>query len=80
MRRRANNRSGQSLVESVVVLALVGIIVVSLVGGVGQRSQVRIAQANEAFEESTIAAGTPSIADSGKGDHGQPTGRGVANN
>ena len=51
-------RSGQSIVEYVVLLALVAIIVTTVVASIGQRSRNRVAQANEAMEEANIASAT----------------------
>ncbi len=56
--RAGARRSGQSLVEYVVLLALIAVIVFSVVAGIGQRSQGRIAQANEALEEAAVASRT----------------------
>ena len=53
-------RSGQSLVEYVVLLALVAIVAVSIVSGIGQRSANRFAQAGDAISESSIASATDS--------------------
>jgi len=51
-------RSGQSLVEYVVLLALVAIVAVSIVAGIGQRSSSRFAQAGDGIAESSIASAT----------------------
>jgi Flp pilus assembly pilin Flp len=51
-------RSGQSIVEYVVLLALVAILVTTVVASLGQRSRRRFAQANEAIEEADVASAT----------------------
>ena len=53
-----SKRSGQSIVEYVVLLALVAILVTTVVASIGQRSRYRVAQANEALEEANIAVAT----------------------
>jgi type II secretory pathway pseudopilin PulG len=58
MEKRNYNRSGQSLVEYIVVLALVAIIAVSVIHGVGQRSQSNLQAANDGLEESRVATST----------------------
>jgi Flp pilus assembly pilin Flp len=45
-------------VEYVVLLALVAILAVTIVAGIGRRSSQRIAQANDALEEAAIATAT----------------------
>jgi len=60
VRKLITSHSGQSIVEYVVLLALVTILVVAVVAGVGRRSQNRVAQANEALEEAAVASGTSS--------------------
>ncbi len=54
------DRAGQSLLEYVGLLALVAVICVTVVAGIGQRSRTRVAQANEALEEAAVASKTPS--------------------
>ena len=66
MENRVHYRSGQSLVEYVVVLALVAIVVISVVIGVGQRSQSRLQAANEGLEESRVATSTAGAGKGGK--------------
>jgi type II secretory pathway pseudopilin PulG len=58
MNKLNSRRSGQSLVEYVVLLALLAIMAVTVVAGLGQRSQGRVAQANEALEEAAVASHT----------------------
>ena len=60
---KQSNR-GQSLVEYAVVLALVAILVVTVIMGIGQRSKDRFTSTNEAFEEQSVAANTggPAVA------------------
>jgi Flp pilus assembly pilin Flp len=53
------------LVEYVVLLALVAVIVFSVVAGIGQRTQSRVAQANETLEEAAVASRTSSAASAG---------------
>jgi Flp pilus assembly pilin Flp len=60
MLRSKRHLSGQSIVEYVVLLALVSILVVTVVAGIGQRSQSRVAQANEALDEAGVASSTSS--------------------
>jgi hypothetical protein len=78
MRKLNSNYSGQSILEYVVLLALVTILVVTLVAGVGRRSQSRVAQANEALEEAAIASrtssggGKPAAAAIASRPHGKP--------
>jgi len=52
------NQSGQSIVEYAVVLALIGILVLTVLWGVGKRSQASIAEANSGLQESGVAGGT----------------------
>ena len=59
MRSLNSRRLGQSLVEYVVLLALVAIIAVTVVAGIGQRSRARVAQANDALDEAAVASHTP---------------------
>ena len=66
MENRVHHRSGQSLVEYVVVLALVAIVVISVAIGIGQRSQARLQAANEALEESRVATSTAGAGKGGK--------------
>ena len=56
------HHSGQSLVEYVVLLALVTIILLTVVAGIGQRSRTRVAQANDVLEEAAVASRTSSAA------------------
>jgi competence protein ComGC len=58
VKKRFNSQSAQSIVEYVVVLALIVILVVTVIKGVGKSSQAKIAQANEGFGESAVANGT----------------------
>ena len=58
MEKLNSRRSGQSLVEYFVLLGLVAIIVVTVVAGIGQRSQGRFAQANESLDEAALASRT----------------------
>ena len=58
MNKSTATRSGQSIVEYVVLLALVTIIIVTVVAGIGRRSQNRVAQANEGLDEAAVASGT----------------------
>ena len=51
-------RSGQSIVEYVVLLALVAIIVTTVVASIGPRLRTRVAQADEAMVEAKIALAT----------------------
>jgi Flp pilus assembly pilin Flp len=60
MRKLNRYPSGQSIVEYVVLLALVSILIVTVVAGIGQRSRSRVAQANEALDEAAIASSTSS--------------------
>ncbi len=46
--------SGQSIVEAVVVLALVAILVITLLRGVGQQTASRLQLANEALEDAGL--------------------------
>ena len=57
--RFGRDKAGQSLVEYVVLLVLIGIIVVTVVAGIGQRSRAREARANEAAAEAAVASQTP---------------------
>jgi len=52
------NCCGQSLVESVVVLALVAILVTTLVKGIGQSSVQWLQATNEAMQERSVAGAT----------------------
>jgi Flp pilus assembly pilin Flp len=78
MRKLNSNYSGQSIVEYVVLLALVTILVVTVFAGVGRRSQSRVAQANEALEEAAVASrtsnggGRPAVAGVATHPHGKP--------
>ncbi len=67
-------RAGQSLVEYVVLLALITIICVTVVAGIGQRSRGRVAQANEALEEAALASKT-TPAGIGRPPSGSPAGK-----
>jgi type II secretory pathway pseudopilin PulG len=58
MEKRTHNRSGQSLVEYFIVLALISIITASLLTGLRQRSQANLHAAADGFEESQVAAST----------------------
>ena len=58
MTKLTYHRSGQSLVEYVVLLALITIILLTVVAGIGQRSRTRVTQANDAFEEAAVASRT----------------------
>ena len=58
MEKRIYKRSGQSLVEYIVVLALVAIIAISLINGVGQSSQANLQAATDGLEESRVATST----------------------
>ena len=58
MTKLTYHRSGQSLVEYVVLLALITIILLTVVAGVGQRSRTRVTQANDALEEAAVASRT----------------------
>jgi hypothetical protein len=58
MKATARKRAGQSVLEYVVLLALIFIIVFTVVHGVGQSTGNRVAQANEGLEEQKIAAQT----------------------
>jgi Flp pilus assembly pilin Flp len=60
MLKRTAIRSGQSIVEYVILLALITILIVTVVAGLGRRSQSRVAQANEALDEAAVASGTSS--------------------
>ncbi|MEI6083790.1 MAG: hypothetical protein WCS70_05770 [Verrucomicrobiota bacterium] len=62
--------SGQSLVEYVVLLALVTIVAVSIVAGIGQRSTNRFAQTGDAISEANVASAT--------GGKGKPPVAGIA--
>ena len=76
MERHPNYSSGQSLVEYVVVLALIAIVVISVVIGVGQRSQSRLQAVNEGLEESRVAtstAGAGKVAGSGVSTAAKPS-------
>ncbi len=55
---RILKQSGQSLVEYVVLLALVTIVAVSIVAGIGQRSTNRMAAASDAMSEASVATST----------------------
>jgi hypothetical protein len=55
-------------------LALVAILCVTVVGGIGQRSRSRVAQANEALEEAAVASRT-TPAGIGKSPSGSPAGK-----
>jgi len=50
-RENRSRVSGQSIVEAVVVLALVAILVIALLRGVGQQTASRLQHANEALDE-----------------------------
>jgi len=58
MEQRPNYLSGQSLVEYVVVLALIAIVVISVIVGVGQHSKASLQAVNEGLEESRVATST----------------------
>ena len=55
----ARRRSGQSLVEYAVVLALIAIVTIAVVTGVGQTSKGRMALVNQGLEEQSVAGKTP---------------------
>lgn len=57
MKRRVWS-DGQSIVEAVVVLALVAILVVTVLRGVGQRTASQLQLANDALEEQAVASAT----------------------
>ena len=58
VKKRFNSPAAQSIVEYVVVLALIAILVVTVVKGVGKSSQAKMAQANEGLGESAVVNGT----------------------
>jgi hypothetical protein len=58
MNKNIAGQAGQSIVEYVVLLALITILVVTLVAGIGRRSQNRVAQANDALDEAAVKTGT----------------------
>jgi Flp pilus assembly pilin Flp len=60
--KKASVNRGQSVVEYVVLLALISIVAVTIVAGIGQRSRARVALANQALEEASVAASTPPAA------------------
>jgi Flp pilus assembly pilin Flp len=70
MKAHHSRRCGQSIVEYVVLLALIAIIVTTIVSGIGQSSRSRLAQANEAIDEATVASHTQPA--------GQPAAGGVS--
>lgn len=55
---RIFKKSGQSIVEYVVLLALVAIVAISIVAGVGYRSKDRYTQVNDTISEAAVASGT----------------------
>jgi len=67
--KRVYKRSGQSIAENVVMLALVALIVVVAIKGIGQIKRARIAAASEGLEESAVKPSTqqPSGANTGRG-------------
>lgn len=56
MEKRLKNCAGESLVECVVVLALVAILVITVVTGLGQRSSSRLISADHALQGQSSAA------------------------
>ena len=52
------HRSGQSILEYVVLLAIIAIVAISIVTGLGMSTRNSVAQANEAMSEANIAAQT----------------------
>jgi Flp pilus assembly pilin Flp len=60
MRNPNQTHTGQSILEYVVVLALVAILIVTVVAGVGHRSHNRVTQTNEGLDEAAVAAETSS--------------------
>ena len=71
MEKRIYKRSGQSVVEYVVVLALVAIIAISLINGAGQSSQASLQAATDGLEESRVATSTAGVSKS------KPSGAGL---
>ncbi len=57
---RFKSTSGQSLVEYVFVLALISLVAISILVGLGQRTVKPLAAANTAMDESAVAGSTAS--------------------
>jgi type II secretory pathway pseudopilin PulG len=58
MNMRLRQCRGQSLVEYVVVLALIAILAASVLAGVGQRSRDRLMAANQVLRDNAVATST----------------------
>ncbi len=63
---RLKSASGQSLVEYVFVLALISLVAISILVGMGQRTVKPLASANSAMDDSAVASST-SAAGTGNG-------------
>jgi Flp pilus assembly pilin Flp len=55
---RVYQHSGQSLLEYIVLIALIAIVAVSLVVGIGQRSTNRFQEGSDARSEEALASAT----------------------
>ena len=80
--KRVAGCGGQSIVELVVVLALVAIVVTAVVKGIGQQSALRMQHVHEAFTDPGIGAGAGSsgATASGSGGGGGSSGGGSGTN
>jgi uncharacterized membrane protein YjgN (DUF898 family) len=58
VRRNFCRRTGQSVLEAAVVLALVAILAISVIKGIGLQSASRLARSNDAFGSQTSGAGS----------------------
>src|ERR1019366_9961018 len=67
---RDHGRGGQSIVELVVVLALVAIVATAVVKGIGQQSVMRMQHVHDAFTDTASGAGASGAAGSGSGASG----------
>src|SRR5512134_3591236 len=72
LKTRRAEQNGQSIVEAVVVLALVAILVISVLRGVSQQATTRLRLANDALVEQATAGAA------GGGDGGASSGSGGA--